>query len=59
MILVLVVKKFKRESGNVVMFSHLSNAQSEGQYYIFMFQRLVAQDQYLIMKMKGVYKCLQ
>lgn len=49
----------KRESGNVAVFSHLFNAKSEGQYYKFIFQRLVAQDQYLIMKTKSVYKCFQ
>lgn len=41
------------------MFRHLPNAKSEGQYYKFMFQRLAAQDQYLIMKMKSIYECFQ
>jgi len=41
------------------MFSHLSNANVEGQYCKIMFQRLLTQDQYVVMKVKGTYKCFQ
>ena len=44
---------------NVAMFSHLSNANVEGQYCKIMFQRLLTQDQYVVMKVKGTYKCFQ
>lgn len=47
------------EGDDVAMFSHLSNAKVEGQYYKIMFQRLLTQNQYLVMKMKSIYKCFQ